>query len=333
MMWRKKKVGRWRKIRKEAGEDVEEEEGWQVEKDQDGKSNDKLTMRQDEEEWIEYQKVMQDVVERSGLDQRTFYDIRGNHDNFGASVTGRSLDFFSRYSINAQLHRSRKVNSITIQTSKRKVLFVGFDSTMYSGLRGLTNLFEHPTDELLAEVDSELLQWDSQYAHPVTKNASSCHDIDARTDVFWEWEMSDWRKSRAMRVLAIDRGHISFVDVNFTLGAEKTIILPTYPLDSHFSSMSNYKCDLSPYGHIRALVFSVSPIVSVEAKVYDTSSRNLIIVLDTPMKKLDGSRGDLYVAPWHIQAFEDPPLERYVLQIEATDFRVGRQPLNLGRSQ
>ncbi|KAL1552184.1 putative metallophosphoesterase [Salvia divinorum] len=361
----------------------------------DGKSKDLLTMKQDEEEWIEYQKVMQNVVDRSGLGQRAFYDIRGNHDNFGVPATGGSLDFFSRYSINAHQQRSGKVNSITIQTSKRKLLFVGIDSTMDSGLRGPTNLFGHPTDELLAEIDAELLQWDSRSAQPVTKvsfghftlsfsaasktgktlkdifidrslaayicghlhikfgknlkrhhhsssraqrskqllqlnghrlaskNASStsCRETDASSDGFWEWEMGDWRKSRAMRVLAIDRGHISFVDVNFTLGAKKTIILPTYPLDSRFSSPPNYKCDPSTYGHIRALVFSASPIISVEAKVYDTSSGNLIVVLDTPMKLLAGSGGDLYVVPWHVQAFEDPSPERYVLQIEATDFK------------
>ena len=41
-----------------------------------------------------------------------------------------------------------------------------------------------------------------------------------------------------MHVLAIDTVHISFVDVNFTLGAEKSIILPTYALDSHFQNIN-----------------------------------------------------------------------------------------------
>lgn len=81
----------------------------------DGKSKDLLTMKQDEEEWIEYQNVMQDVVQRSGLDDNTFYDIRGNHDNFGVPEIGGPFDFFSKYSINAQLKRSGKVNSVTIQ--------------------------------------------------------------------------------------------------------------------------------------------------------------------------------------------------------------------------
>ncbi|KAG8380335.1 hypothetical protein BUALT_Bualt06G0004900 [Buddleja alternifolia] len=349
----------------------------------DGKSKDLLTMKQDEEEWIEYQNVMQDVMKRSGLDENTFYDVRGNHDNFGVPVINGSFDFYSKYSVNGMLKRTRMVNSITIQTRKRKLLFVGFDSTMSLGLRGPTNLFGHPTDELLTEINSELSQWDSQSAQPVTKvsfghfplsfsaaakSGKTLQDIfinntlsaylcghlhtkfgknlkrhhralsskqlfqlnghqtpsenvdncSTRIDEFWEWEMGDWRKSRAMRVLAIDRGHISFVDINFKLGAKKTIILPTFPLDSRFTSTSsqNYKCDdPSSYGVIRALVFSSSQIVSVLAKIYDSSSGNLVLVLETPMTKL----GDLYVAPWNIQAFEDSSPDRFLLQIEATD--------------
>ncbi|KAL3833924.1 hypothetical protein ACJIZ3_008660 [Penstemon smallii] len=353
----------------------------------DGKSKDHLTMKQDEKEWIEYQQVMRDVIKRSGLNERIFYDVRGNHDNFGVPILGGKFDYFSKYSVNGKLQRSEKVNSVTIQTSKRKLLFVGFDSTISPGLRGPTNLFGHPTDELLTEISSELSQWDSQTSQPVTKvsyghfpvsfSASSNsgktlqdifqkHSLDVylcghlhkkfgnnlkrhhysnskkliqlnghrtppknasnslKADEFWEWEMGDWRKCRAMRVLAIDRGHMSFIDINFELGSKKTIILPTFPPDSRFtlSSAENYKsvtADPNFYGAVRALVFSASPIVSVLAKIYDTSSKNLIVVMDTPMTKLVGNRGDLYVAPWNIQAFEDPSPERYVLQIEATD--------------
>ncbi|KAK6136373.1 hypothetical protein DH2020_029863 [Rehmannia glutinosa] len=253
---------------------------------------------------------------------------------------------------------------------------------MSSGLRGPTNLFGHPTDELLADINSELSQWDSQPSQPITKisfghfpvsfsaasesgktlqdiftthsvsaylcghlhtkfgknlkryhhskqlfqwnghrtpsdNASNCSNIATRICEFWELEMGDWRKSRAMRILAIDNGHISFVDINFTSGAKKTIILPTFPLDSRFTSASSQ--NYSSYGVIRALVFSASPILSVLAKIYDSSSGNLIVVFESEMTKLSKSRGDLYVAPWNIQAFEDPSPERYLLQIVATD--------------
>ncbi|GER51333.1 calcineurin-like metallo-phosphoesterase super family protein [Striga asiatica] len=355
----------------------------------DGKSKDLLTMKQDEDEWIEYDKVMRDVVKRSGLDKSKFYDVRGNHDNFGVPSVGGPFDFFSKYSINQQLERSGKVNSITFQTSKRKILFVGFDSTMSLGLRGPTNLFGHPTDELLGDINSELVQWDSQPSQPVTKisfghfplsfsaasksgktlndifiknslsvylcghlhvkfgknlkryhhsqyskrlfqlkgHRTTSNIISTQSNEFWEWETGDWRKNRVMRILAIDRGHISFVDTDFKLGAKRTIILPTFPLDSRFTSstLRNYyeicKADIYSCGFIRALVFSSSPIVSVYAKIYDSSTENLVVVLESPMTKLGGLRGDIYIAPWNIRAFEDPSPERFLLRIEAIDIR------------
>ncbi|KAL2526241.1 putative metallophosphoesterase [Abeliophyllum distichum] len=360
----------------------------------DGKSKDLLTTKQDEAEWVEYQNVMHDVIKRSGLNKSSFYDLRGNHDNFGVPVVDGPFDFFSKYSLNGQLKRSGKVNSITVQTSKRKLLFVGFDSTMSSGLRGPTNLFGHPTDELLTKISSELLLLDSPSTQPVTKisfghfplsfSAASnsgktlkdiflnnslsvylCGHLHTRfgknlkrhhesshyplysnrlfqlnahripsentansngetIEEFWEWEMGDWRKSRAMRILAIDRGLISFVDIDFKLRAEKTLILPTFPPDSRFTTTSfqNHNCqasDPSSCGTVRALVFSASPIVSVVATVYDSSPEKLIVVMETPMTKLAGSRGDLYVAPLNFKAFEDPSPERFFLQIQATD--------------
>lgn len=373
----------------------------------DGKSKDLLTMKQNEEEWVEYQNVMEDVIKRSGLNKSIFFDLRGNHDNFAVPAVGGAFDFFSKYSINGQLGRNWNVNSITLQTGEQKYLFVGFDATMSIGLRGPTNLFGHPTDELLAELDLELSQWNSQSTQPVTKisfghfplsfsapsytgkslkdiflkhslSAYLCghlhsrfgknlkrhhqsshqflplpkffqlniHQISSGSTVncsfgaptveeFWEWEMGDWRKSRAMRVLAIDKGHVSYVDLDFKSGAKRTIILPTFPLDSRLmsssSSRSKYDCGVmlpSSFASVRALVFSSSPIVSVTTRIYDTKAGNLILVMETSMTKLvdKTSRGDLYAAPWNHKAFEDPSPDRFWLQIEATDIQ-GRSTL------
>ncbi|XP_022744346.1 putative metallophosphoesterase At3g03305 [Durio zibethinus] len=366
----------------------------------DGKSKDLLVMKQNEEEWMEYKNVMDDVVQRTGLDKNIFYDLRGNHDNFGVPVVGGSFDFYSKYSINGQFGRSGHVNSVTLQAGEQKYLFVGLDSTMSVGLRGPTNLFGHPTDQLLTEIDLELSQWDSHSPKPVSKisfghfplsfSASSqsgktlkdiflkhslsayvcghlhtsfgknlkrhhlsshlflssqkffqfnVHQIPSEgtkncsfgappVEEFWEWEMGDWRKSRAMRILAIDRGHVSFADIDFMSGSKKTIILPTFPLDSRFMSKSSshheYECEHmlpSSYETVRALVFSVSPIVSVVAKIYDSRYGNLDTVMEVPMTKhVDtSSRGDLYTVPWNYKAFEDSSADRFWLQIEATD--------------
>lgn len=88
----------------------------------DGKSRDLLTMKQNEEEWMEYQSVMEDVIQRSGLDRTIFYDVRGNHDTFGVPEIGGAWDFYSKYSINGLLGRRSNVNSITLQVSFLQLL-------------------------------------------------------------------------------------------------------------------------------------------------------------------------------------------------------------------
>jgi len=46
-------------------------------------------------------------------------------------------------------------------------LFVGFDDSVTVGLRSPSNVFGHPTDELLAQLDMELRRWED--AGGVTK--------------------------------------------------------------------------------------------------------------------------------------------------------------------
>lgn len=72
-------------------------------------------MKQNEEEWREYDQVMEDVVDKSGLDKSIFYDLRGNHDSFGVPGVGGPFDFFSNYSLNGKQGRKGRVNSVTVQ--------------------------------------------------------------------------------------------------------------------------------------------------------------------------------------------------------------------------
>ncbi|KAJ6429349.1 hypothetical protein OIU84_020889 [Salix udensis] len=365
-------------------------------------------MKQNEVEWIEYQNVMEDVARRSGLDKRIFYDLRGNHDNFGVPEIGGSSDFFSKYSINGQFGRKGNINSVTVETGDRKHLFVGLDSTMSTGVRGPTNLFGHPTDQLLAEIDSQLSQWDSQKGKPTTKisfghfplsfsalsqsqkslkdvflkhsisaylcghlhtrfgknlkrhhlsnenflssleffqlnmhpkpseSAKNCSSQAPPLKEFWEWEMGDWRKSRAMRIMAVDKGHVSYLDIDFKTGTKTTIVLPTFPLDSRFMLTSSfhqmYECQhMVPlsFETIRCIVFSISPIMSVVARIYDTRPGSPHLIMETTMAKFvrDVSRGDIYAAAWNYKAFEDPSPDRFWLQIEVTD-AMGRSTLS-----
>ncbi|KAG6522628.1 putative metallophosphoesterase At3g03305 isoform X1 [Zingiber officinale] len=362
----------------------------------DGKSKDLLTMKLDEVEWKEYQNAVDNIVQRSGLNKDIFYDLRGNHDCFGVPKAGGVYDYYHKCSINARTGRNGNVQSVTLQNGRWRHLFVGFDSTMETSLRGPTNVFGHPTDQLLAEIDFELSQWDDEssatkvsFGHfplsfsaltdtgkslkdvflkhslsvylcghlhtkfgknlkrhhqldhlvnyfqlnihqgfPSNKDNQNCSSKSISPNEFWEWEMGDWRWSRTMRVLAIDYGHVSYVDIDFRLGSKDTIILPTFPLDSRFmqriSSIHDFKCQPergSSYELVRTLVFSKQKIVLVSVKVYDTHYGTPNIVLDSSMERIEGNgtRGDLYVAPWNWKAFADPSPSRYWLQIEALD--------------
>ncbi|KAL6616525.1 hypothetical protein ACP70R_038795 [Stipagrostis hirtigluma subsp. patula] len=370
----------------------------------DGKSKDLLTMKQNEVEWIEYKSTIKDIIESSRLQKRIFYDLRGNHDSFGVPACGGDYDLYQKYSINAQLRRQGRVQSITLENSGRKHLFVGFDTTMEVGLRGPTNVFGHPTDKQLIELDQALSQWDTDFDKaPVTKivfghfpmsfsaytesgksikdvflkhslaaylcghlhtrfgknlkryyhrtvqepsfsehyyqfnmhqanaiqtNKENCSEEAANIEEFWEWEMGDWRRSRSMRILAIDDGYVSYTDIDFRLGSKSIIILPTFPLDSRFmqraSASRDFKCQImgaSTFDTVRALVFSKHEIVSVSAKIYDSRPGTLEVVFDSEMKRVNSNetRGDMYLVPWNWRAFEDPSPNRYWLQIEVMD--------------
>jgi hypothetical protein len=83
----------------------------------DGKSKDLLTMKQDEREWMEYENITKEVSLSSGLDERIFYDLRGNHDSFGVPMQGAINDFYEKYSINSRLRRNGNVQSVTLKVS------------------------------------------------------------------------------------------------------------------------------------------------------------------------------------------------------------------------
>lgn len=83
----------------------------------DGKSKDMLTMKQEEREWMEYENVTKEVILASGLDERIFYDLRGNHDSFGVPEKGGANDFYEKYSINSRLRRKGDIQSVTLKAS------------------------------------------------------------------------------------------------------------------------------------------------------------------------------------------------------------------------
>jgi hypothetical protein len=74
-------------------------------------------MKQDEREWMEYENITKEVILASGLDERIFYDLRGNHDSFGVPMQGAINDFYEKYSVNSRLRRNGNVQSVTLKVS------------------------------------------------------------------------------------------------------------------------------------------------------------------------------------------------------------------------
>ncbi|XP_028553541.1 putative metallophosphoesterase At3g03305 isoform X2 [Dendrobium catenatum] len=112
---------------------------------------------------------------------------------------------------------------------------------------------------------------------------------------FWEWELGDWKEFRFIRILAIDRGDVSFMDIKLSSTNEppsdfKTAILVTYPMDSR--SMSRVKDHTQQVRNdINALVFSVQPILNVTANILD-SSRDFKMVEEIPLQPATDSSKD-----------------------------------------
>lgn len=154
------------------------------------------------------------------------------------------------------------------------------------------------------------------------------HDTKVQNAVrkhFWEWELGDWKEYKFMRILAVDEGDVSFVDMELSSKQDgfQTTILITYPTDSR--NMNHW--ETTPQSQLRndinALVFSVLPIINVTAKVFD-SSRGLKLVEEIPLQPAasDSAIGNkpLYHAKWNAENYRnDPSAARYLLQVFVLD--------------
>ncbi|XP_020575228.1 putative metallophosphoesterase At3g03305 isoform X2 [Phalaenopsis equestris] len=143
---------------------------------------------------------------------------------------------------------------------------------------------------------------------------------------FWEWELGDWKEFRFIRILAIDRGDVSFLDMELLSISEppngfKTSILVTYPMDSR--SMSRVKEHTQLVRNdINALVFSVQRIINVTANIFD-SWRAVKLMEEIPLQPASGSSNGkpLYHAKWNAENYVSASATRYWLQVRVIDFK------------
>lgn len=140
------------------------------------------------------------------------------------------------------------------------------------------------------------------------------------SSTFWEWELGDWKESRLMRILAIDRGAVSFIDHTLKQ-AFQTSILITYPTDSRSMNILESK-NWSLRNDINVLVFSDQVILNVSARVFDYHNE-FKIVEEIPLQLVASSSAlkPLFHAKWNAENYKSPSPTRYWLQVFVLDSR------------
>lgn len=108
----------------------------------DAKTKDETSSRQDESEWIAYRNVMNEVVLQSGIERARIFDIRGNHDKYGVPYVSHELDFFSKYSVNAELNRTADIYSISLLVCS--LFFFSFLKKTGSSCQLYISVKQHP---------------------------------------------------------------------------------------------------------------------------------------------------------------------------------------------
>ncbi|XP_047090005.1 putative metallophosphoesterase At3g03305 [Lolium rigidum] len=144
--------------------------------------------------------------------------------------------------------------------------------------------------------------------------------IEERSSSFWEWELGDWKESRLMRILAIDRGTVSFVDHELKQPFETSILI-TYPADSRNMNIMEFESKKgSLRNDINVLVFSEELILNVSARVFD-SHNEFKIVEDVPLQHVSSSSvyKPLFHAKWNAENYRSPSPTRYWLQVFVLD--------------
>uniref|UniRef100_A0A0E0LJ96 Uncharacterized protein n=1 Tax=Oryza punctata TaxID=4537 RepID=A0A0E0LJ96_ORYPU len=309
----------------------------------DAKSKDLLSSRQEKSEWLEYEELIDEVVDLSGLNKEIFYDLRGNHDSYGVP-----------------------------ENSGWKHLFVGFDSAASIGLRSPANIFGQPTDQLLVELDAALSQWDNHsstsavtkvtFGHFPMSFSSSTTSGGSLRDVFLKHSLSAYLCGHLhtnfgrnlKRHHKSDRHHLSakqYYQANIHEGTSTSIgsnncsttsecvaefwewemgdwrsarSMRILAIDSGHVSYTDIDFR---FGSMDVIIVPTFPLDSRFMQRLSTphdlncqaNSTSHFGMEDMEMTSGEGARGTMYTVPWNWKAYVDESPDRYWLQIEAKD--------------
>lgn len=292
-----------------------------------------LHAAQDGREWEEYHRI----VSRRWSNV-TWLDIRGNHDTLNVLGRNSSENYFSQHSSMGSLGY---LSSYKVSLVSRGQTFnvLAIDATWDLGVNYPFNFVGQIADaeqkNLLSLVsdnkEEEVTIMFGHYPTSVVEQAGFLRDLISKGIVYLsghlhdlalfrmhtmfsfhndrdlELELVDWKNNRKFRILAVDQGKLSFVDVEFNEWQTQPVALVTYPKDIQF--MNPAKEDFSKYQEniIKVLVFHNLPISKV------------LISLDggdeIEGEAVDG--GPLYILPWNTENFKTGV---HTIKVRVTDF-------------
>ena len=279
-----------------------------------------LQAAQDRLEWEEYDRI----VSRRWSNV-TWLDIRGNHDTLNVLGRNSSENF---YSVHSSMGSQGYLNSYKVSLESRGQTFnvLAIDATWELGVNYPFNFVGQIAEaeqknlkSLMSEIkDEDVTMMFGHYPTSAVEQGGFLRDLISKGIVYLsghlhdlalfrmhtmfsfhndrdlELELVDWKNNRKFRILAVDQGKLSFVDVEFNEWQTQPVALVTYPKDIQF--MNPVKEDFSNYQEniIKVLVFHNLPISKV------------LISLDggdeIEAEAVDG--GPLYILPWNSEKYK-----------------------------
>lgn len=281
----------------------------------DGKKANKITSQEIQQEWVEYQNILTSL---NITQHTTWLDIRGNHDNFNVFSLKSKENYFANYSVQGKtnprsyLHQLKKNGDVysfiavdtTLQPGPRFPFnFIGLlDDAEAKVINNIVQQIEssdsnytiwfghYPTSCIISHEPNEIRSLIGKHSNGLAYLCGHLHRIvpemyTIHREGFLELELSDWKTNRMYRLLAVDHGLLSFVDVKH---GDWPVVLITNP--KHAMFLIPYKQDLDVIRqstHIRLLVFSQVPVEFVKIQIDGQTW--------TSCQHIDGP---LYVGPW-----------------------------------
>ncbi|KAF2362484.1 Calcineurin-like phosphoesterase domain ApaH type [Trinorchestia longiramus] len=279
----------------------------------DAKSENGMGSQQYIEEWQHYKSVLQET----GLYNTTVWlDIRGNHDNFNMASLAAASNLYESESVQGPLHQRSYLHSVHLRGMS--VAFIAVDTTLLPGPRRPFNFVGVLPPSELTLLKQLAVEGRTYHNHTVwfghyptsciVGPEHGCKDLRSvmaggaaylcghlhslgglvpamharHHNGLLELELEDWKDGRMFRVMAIDKGSFSFIDVRHTTWPLMLVTSPPHALYVPVSS------SISAASTIRVLAWSPSTI------------RRLAVRLDSSSEWLDLNhvRGPLYSVHW-----------------------------------